>query len=102
MIVSFNDEHPVFDGGFIINPNMVIPANTTPPEIKPTNASGCGGTITYQWQQSYDTKNFIDMLNDTAASCQPAFVLTTTNFRRRAICAGSDTAYTNVATVIVQ
>jgi hypothetical protein len=102
IIVSFNKGHFVFDGGTIINPNMIIPPNSTPPEIRATNASGCRGSITYQWQQSRDGNNFIDMPNDTSVSCQPMSLATTTNFRRRAVCAGSDTAYTNVAIVIVQ
>ena len=101
ILVSFNKNF-VFDGGAIINPNMIIAANTTPPQITATSATGCSGTITYQWQQSPDGNNFINIPNATAVSYQPALIITRTQFRRRAICSAGDTAYTNVAMVIVQ
>lgn len=102
IIVSFSNKKFALDGGSIINPNIVIASQTTPPEIKATNASGCAGTIIYQWQQSADGKNFIDIPNSSGASYQPIVLFTTTQFRRRAVC-GTDTAYTNnVATIIIQ
>ena len=100
ILVSFNNKQ-VLNGGIINNPNMVITVNTRPPEITATNASGCGGAITYQWQQSPGGNNFINIPNATTASYQPLLIITRAQFRRRAICA-VDTAYTNIATIIVQ
>jgi len=100
--VSFNNRHFVFDGGIILNPNMIIRPHTAAPEIRATDATGCGGAVAYQWQQSFDAKNFVDVPNATATSCRPVLTVARTNFRRRAICSGIDTAYTNMATVIVQ
>ena len=100
IVASFNNKQ-LFDGGIINNPNMVITANTRPPEITATNASGCAGTITYQWQQSPGGNNFINIPNATAVSYQPGLIITRIQFRRRAICS-IDTAYTNTATVMVQ
>ena len=100
-LASFNDKQ-LFDGGTISNPNMVIIANTRPPEITATNASGCGGTITYQWQQSTDAVNFIDIVNATGASYQPGVIATMIHFRRKATCQGGVNAYTNnMATVVI-
>lgn len=101
ILASFNNKQ-LFDGGTINNPNMVITANTRPPEITATSASGCAGTVIYQWQQSPGGNNFIDILNATAVSYQPVMIITRTQFRRRAICSGVDTAYTNTATIMVQ
>ncbi len=102
-IASFNNKNFVFEGGTINNPNMVIAPNTTPPEITATNATGCGGTVTYQWQQSSDAINFIDVPNGAGASYQSGLLIKTTHFRRKATCQGGGTAYTsNVATIIVQ
>ncbi len=103
IIASFNEKDFVFEGGTINNPNIIIIANAQPPEITATNATGCGGTITYQWQQSSDAINFIDMPNGTGASYQSGLLIKTTHFRRKATCPGGGTAYTsNVATIIVQ
>ena len=101
ILASFNTKQ-VLDGGTIKNPNMVITANTTPPEISATNALGCATTITYQWQKSTDGANFIDILNATGASYQPGSTATTIHFRRKAMCQGGESAYTtNMATVII-
>jgi len=101
LLASFNNKQ-IFNGGAINIPNMIITVNAKPPEITATNASGCAGTINYQWQQSPDGNNFIDILNATAVSYQPIVIITRTHFRRRAICSAVDTAYTNVATIMVQ
>ena len=102
ILASFNNKQ-LFEGGTISNPNITITGTAIPVIISATNASGCAGTITYQWQQSFDNANFIDISNATGNSYQSGLIITTTYFRRRAICSGSDTVYTNnVATVKVQ
>ena len=99
---SFNNKAFVFDGGTINNSTIAIPSNTESPEITATNASGCGGTVTYQWQRSADGINFIDIPTATGAFCRPGKIMSTTYFRRKAICAGGEYAYTsNVATVLM-
>ena len=101
IIASFNNKQ-LFDGGSINYPNIVITPNARPPEITATNASGCAGSISYQWQQSADGSNFINIPNATATSYQPLIIITSTQFRRRAICSGVDTAYTNTSTITIQ
>ena len=103
IVASFNNKRFAFDGGTISSPNITITGTPIPVVISATNASGCAGTITYQWQQSLDKINFFDILNATSNSYQSGLIVTTTHFRRRAICSGIDTVYTNnVATVTVQ
>ena len=103
LIASFNNKPFVFDGGTINNPNVVIAPHTAPPPITATDASGCTGTVIYQWQQSIDGKHFTGMPNANVASYNPGPLIKTTHFRRRAVCQGGGIAYTsNVATIIVQ
>jgi hypothetical protein len=102
IIVGFNKKHFVLNGGTINNPTISIPANTEVPEITATNASGCADTLTYQWQQSSDGTNFNDLPNATGAFCRPGRVMSTTHFRRKAICSSGEYAYTtNVATILL-
>lgn len=86
IIVSFSKKHFVLDGGTINNPTISIPANTEVPGITATNASGCADTLTYQWQQSPDGTNFIDLQGATGVFCRPGRIMNTTHFRRKAIC----------------
>jgi hypothetical protein len=103
LIISFSEKQFAFDGGTINNPDIVVIGNSSSPEITATTASGCPGSVTYQWQQSFDGNNFIDVPNATSVSYQPGTIMAKTQFRRRAICGGTDTAYTNnVATVTIQ
>jgi hypothetical protein len=100
--VSFHYKPFALDGGTILNPNIVVTGSTVPTFITATAASGCAGTITYQWQQSFDNVNYADILNAADTSYQPKQIITTTHFRRKATCAGGEYAYTNnVAVVIV-
>jgi hypothetical protein len=102
-IAGFTGKHFVFDGGTINNPNVIVAPNTTPPPITATDASGCNGTVIYQWQKSTDGKHFTGMPNANEASYKPGPMIKTTQFRRRAICPGGGTVYTNnVATIVVQ
>lgn len=103
IVVSFNEKPFVFDGGTIHNPNITITGTGVPVIISATSASGCAGTVTYQWQQSIDNVNFIDISNATDTAYQSGPIMMNTHFRRKAICAGGEYAYTNnVATVTVQ
>jgi len=103
IIVSFKSKPLAFDGGTIHAPNITLTATGVPVIITATNASGCAGAITYQWQQSIDNANFIDIANATDSSYQSGPIMATTYFRRKATCAGTEVAYTNnVATVTVQ
>lgn len=102
IVVSFNDKPFVFDGGTIHNPNITITETGLPVVISATSASGCAGTVTYQWQESIDNVNFIDISNATDTAYQSGPIMMNTHFRRKAICSGGDSAYTNnVATVTV-
>jgi len=102
-VVSFNNKPFVFDGGTITNPNITITGTGLPVVISATSASGCAGTVTYQWQESIDNVNFIDISNATDTSYQSGPIMMNTHFRRKATCAGGDSAYTNnVATVTVE
>src|SRR5437667_6247278 len=101
IIISFNNKPFVFDGGTINNTTIGIPSNTEPPEITATNASGCADTVTYQWQRSPDGINFINIPNATGIFCRPGRIMSTTFFRRKAICPGGGYAYTsNIATIL--
>lgn len=103
-IVSFNSTKPFeFDGGTITNPNIILTGTGVPVILNATRATGCNGTITYQWQQSVDITNFVDIPGATDTSYQSGSIMADTYFRRKSICAGEDTVYTNnFATVIVQ
>jgi hypothetical protein len=103
IIVSFHSKPFAFDGGTIHSPNITITGTTMPVIISATPASGCAGAVTYQWQQSIDNVNFIDIYNATDTSYQSGTIMATTYFRRKATCAGAESAFTNnVATVTVQ
>ena len=103
IVVSFINKPFVFDGGTINNPNITITGTAIPVVISATSASGCAGTVTYQWQESIDNVNFIDISNATDTSYQSGPIMMNIHFRRKAICAGGDSAYTNnVATVTVE
>lgn len=102
-VASFKNKSFVFDGGAIHAPNITLTTTGVPVIITATSASGCAGAITYQWQQSINNVSFVDILNATDSSYQSGPIMTTTYFRRKATCAGSEMAYThNVATVTVQ
>lgn len=103
LVASFDRKPFEFDGGTITNPNITILGAGIPVVLNATKASGCEGPITYQWQQSAGNANFIDIPNATDTSYQSGSIMTDTYFRRKAICAGGEFAYTNnIATVIVQ
>jgi hypothetical protein len=101
--VSFKSKPFAFDGGTIHTPYITLTEAGVPVILTATSALGCAGDITYQWQQSIDNANFIDMANATDSSYQSGPIMATTYFRRKATCAGTEVAYTNnVATVTVQ
>lgn len=103
IVASFTDKPFTFDGGTITNPNITITGTGLPVVISATSASGCAGTVTYQWQESIDNVNFIDISNATDTAFQSGPIMMNTHFRRKAICSGGDSAYTNnVATVTVE
>ena len=102
ILASFNNKK-LFDGGTISNPNITITGPAIPVIISATSASGCAGTVAYQWQQSFDRVNFVDISNATDSSYQSGPITIITHFRRKAICSGGGTVYTNnVATVTIQ
>ena len=101
IIVSFNYKPLAFDAGTIVDPSITVIGTTTSFTITATSASGCAGTVSYQWQQSSDTTNFIDIHNANSVSYLGESLLSTTYFRRKAICSG-EVAYTsNIAIVTV-
>lgn len=100
--VSFHYKPSAFDGGTITNPNITITSPDLPVIISATSASGCAGAVSYQWQQSLDNVNYTDISNATDTSYQSGPITTTIHFRRKATCAGGESAFTNnVATVTV-
>jgi RHS repeat-associated protein len=67
----------------------------------PAQAGSCNGSYSYQWQSSTDGVNFTNIAGATTySSCNPGTVTRTTYYRRRAICS-SETAYTNIDTIVV-
>ncbi len=75
-------------------------ANATPGQIggAPAYGGGCGGSYTYQWQQSTDNINFNSISGATTTTFSPPTLTTTTYYRRQVSCSG-DLAYSSVATV---
>ncbi len=94
---------PQFYGGSISPGALTITSGTGPGLLTGDPASGgnCGGSYSYQWQQSTDGINYTTASgSSTAQNYTPAALTATTWFRRRAVC-GTDTSYTNVCVITV-
>jgi len=89
--------------GSITQPNPSIGASPFNPGIIVSNVAasgGSGGTVEYQWQQSSDNSNFINILGANAVSYDPPALTQTTYFRRnakRSVC----TEYVHTPAVVI-
>jgi hypothetical protein len=81
--------------------NQSICYNTVPTQLVGSTPTGGTGYYTYQWQNSMDGSNFVDILGATGSVYTPP-ALTTTTYYRRAVTSGiAGTVYSNIVTVTV-
>lgn len=100
-VVRINVNPQVFPG--VISPTSIgIGYNTSPGAIMAVSASGgnCGGSFTYQWQQSMDGTNYTNITGATGLNYTPGNLTATTYFRRKVTC-GIDNLYTAACQVSV-
>ena len=88
--------------GVITPENINITSGTSPGQLNCTPASGgsCGGSYSFQWQNSTNGTSFSDITGATSLNYTPSTLSTTTWFRRKVTC-GSDVEYSTVCEVTV-
>ena len=86
--------------GTLSPPTQSIAYNTAPANLSTTTATGGAGSYTYQWQISADNSNWANLSGATATSYGPP-ALTASIYYRIKITSGSETVYTNTATITV-
>ncbi|WP_346320974.1 DUF6443 domain-containing protein [Chitinophaga sp. YIM B06452] len=93
---------PALVAGSISPAAQSVAYSTNGTTLTGTAGSGgaCGATVSYQWQESFDSLQFVDIAGATATTYLPASVTEQKYYRRTAIC-GSYVVYSNVATVKV-
>ena len=89
--------------GYIFNNTQTVILGNAPAKLETSEAIGScsSGGFTYQWQQSTDGVNFTNIPGANGVEYQPG-VITQKMYYRRMVSCGSETAYTNVATVSVE
>jgi RHS repeat-associated protein len=90
--------------GTITTQSQAIAINTVPPAINaiPADGGNCGGTYSYQWQQSADGYSFANITGSTLQNLSyPTPVTGDIFFRRKVIC-DTITDYTNVILIRVK
>ncbi|OQP63461.1 hypothetical protein A3860_24265 [Niastella vici] len=86
-------------GGTITPAALIINSGTSPGILTanlPTGGNGSG--YYYQWQQSTDGINFLNITNVTTQHYTPGNLSVTTYYRRMVTC-GAEIAYTNIAVI---
>ena len=93
---------PPLTGGMISPQSYTVASGTSPGPLMANPASGgtCSGTYAYQWQQSTDNINFIDISGATSVTYTPGNLTASKFYRRKVICGGAP-LYTNVSTIEV-
>ena len=85
----------------VVSANQTICYNTAPAILTRTNATGGSGGFTYQWQNSTDNINFVDISGQLGTSYQPPALTVTTYYRVATIDPYCGTIYSNVVTITV-
>lgn len=86
-----------------ISDNQIICFKTAPELITVTSESGGNGVYKYQWQKSYDLEKWTDLLiASNSLNYQPAVLTESIFYRRRIICPGYDTAFTDAIYIEVK
>ena len=88
--------------GAVTPDKLTIPSGTSPGMITASSSTGgvCGGSYSYQWQQSADGSSWSDIGGATGQNYTPGALNATIIYRRRTIC-GGETVYTNTSTIVV-
>ncbi|OQP63671.1 hypothetical protein [Niastella populi] len=89
--------------GYIFNHTQTVILGNAPQKLETSAALGScnSGGFIYQWQQSTDGVNFTNIPGANGVEYQPGAITQKMYYRRMVSC-GSETAYTNVATVSVE
>jgi hypothetical protein len=88
------------DGGKV-SENQSICYNTVPKELIVYGSGGCTDPYTYRWQRSQDGITWADIASGVTENYQPPVMQESASFRRKTICAGYDTAYSEPAHIQV-
>jgi RHS repeat-associated protein len=86
--------------GSIAAPVSAINYNLSPGVITGTDATGVQGTLSYQWESSYDNINWTDISGAVGRDYTPGNLIKTIYYRRR-VTDATITRYTNVVTITV-
>lgn len=95
------DPLPLFEGILGFDKSMCVTQDDPTPFIEIAPAFGSIGNYTYQWQQSTDGINFVNIAGATAATYDPPPTLTVKTYYRRIITSGCETKISNVVSVTV-
>lgn len=95
--------YPAFTPGNINQGNMTITYNTAPGTFTGSQPTGgnCGGSYTYQWQESVNNSTFTDLGGATSLTYSPGNLTQTKYYRIKETC-GSTVVYTNSIQITVQ
>jgi PKD repeat protein len=88
-----------------ISPSQSVCINTQPAIINGLVATGGDGTPAYQWQQSTDSTNWVDIASATSVNYTPPVLVSTTWYRRLAfttLCAGTQGSISNPVKITVR
>ncbi|HVT84409.1 MAG TPA: DUF6443 domain-containing protein [Chitinophagaceae bacterium] len=94
--------NPQLVPGVITPANLVITSGISPGVLDCTPASGgnCSGSYSYQWQDSTSGVSFSNITGATNLNYSPGNLTANNWYRVRVIC-GTDTAYTNLCTIMI-
>jgi RHS repeat-associated protein len=95
--------YPPLTAGTLIPVPMTVPPGSDPGLLTANPATGgnCSGSYSYQWQQSTDGVNFTTATDSSTGQNYDPGVLTAAGYFRRRVVCGTDTLYTNVASIII-
>ncbi len=90
---------PLTEGAIALSGPSAICSGNTPSPIVSTVAAQSSCYIYYQWQADSTGTGFVDIPGATSASYSPPVLIESTSFRRKAMDACGDAAYTNIVSI---